>query len=99
MMVESVGEDAGKPILILSSSNGQQIIKGDSGGGVWVNGRLVGNLWKVVKVETTVQERYFWGTKERVRVTDTAVVAQFPLSHQELEQVLMSGSPTTGNEQ
>lgn len=43
--VEAVSEVEGVPVYHLRSQNGQVIIPGDSGGGVWLNGRLVGNVW------------------------------------------------------
>ena len=36
------------PLLSLRSLNGQTIEPGDSGGGVWLDGRFVGNLWMTV---------------------------------------------------
>jgi hypothetical protein len=36
------------PLLSLRSLNGQTIEPGDSGGGVWLDGRFVGNLWTTV---------------------------------------------------
>ncbi|MEW5988642.1 MAG: hypothetical protein AB1791_18600 [Chloroflexota bacterium] len=35
----------GRPVYRLQTANGEAIVRGDSGGGVWHDGRLVGNLW------------------------------------------------------
>ena len=46
----------GVPRLSLRSLNGQSIEPGDSGGGIWVNGYLAGNLWMTVREVRT----YWW---------------------------------------
>ena len=53
MAVESAGRSAK---LWLRSQDGSTIIPGDSGGGVWVEGKLVANLW-AFGVKTT---HFFW---------------------------------------
>lgn len=35
----------GQPSFTLRSLDGKTIVQGDSGGGIWHNGRLVGNMW------------------------------------------------------
>jgi hypothetical protein len=35
----------GIPVIWLVTLDGLPIVKGDSGGGVWFDGRLVANLW------------------------------------------------------
>lgn len=35
----------GLPVFKLRSLDGQAIQNGDSGGGIWLNGKLVGNMW------------------------------------------------------
>jgi len=45
-VVESVTTVEGLPALKLRSLDGELIIKGDSGGGIWLEGQLVGNMWK-----------------------------------------------------
>lgn len=47
------------PFLLLRSLNGQSIEPGDSGGGVWLNGRFIGNLWMTVRVERRVWWRFY----------------------------------------
>jgi hypothetical protein len=45
----------GVPMLSLRSLNGQSIEPGDSGGGIWIDGHLAGNLWM-----TVVEVRQDW---------------------------------------
>lgn len=64
------------PLLSLRSLHGQTIEPGDSGGGVWLDGRFVGNLWMTVievnrdwwrfyqPVETTNARSYAAGITE-----------------------------------
>ncbi len=49
--VETVFTFRGLPAYTLRSLNGEPIKCGDSGGGVWHEGELVGNLWATVEVE------------------------------------------------
>jgi hypothetical protein len=46
--VESIGEYKGLPIFVLHSLDGLPIVSGDSGGGIWWDGQLVGNMWATV---------------------------------------------------
>lgn len=39
----------GVSVLSLRSLNGQSIEPGDSGGGIWFNGKLAGNMWMTVR--------------------------------------------------
>jgi hypothetical protein len=38
----------GRPTLILHSLDGRTIVHGDSGGGIWHDGRLAGNMWLTI---------------------------------------------------
>jgi hypothetical protein len=49
--VEKTGARQGRPIIRLQSSNSESIVGGDSGGGVWLQGNLVGNIWSTVMME------------------------------------------------
>jgi len=51
LVVESVTQDHGVTVIRLRSLEGEYIRRGDSGGGVWLNNVLVGNLWTTQKVE------------------------------------------------
>ena len=46
--VESVREYKGLPIFVLRSLGGLPVVGGDSGGGIWQDGQLVGNMWATV---------------------------------------------------
>lgn len=46
--VESIGDYKGLPIFALRSLDGLPIVSGDSGGGIWQDGQLVGNMWATV---------------------------------------------------
>jgi hypothetical protein len=46
--VEAHSHYEGVPVMWLVTLDGLPIIQGDSGGGVWFEGRLVGNLWASV---------------------------------------------------
>jgi hypothetical protein len=43
--VDILDVEASFPVITLRSLDGKPIHSGDSGGGVWLNGELVGNLW------------------------------------------------------
>jgi len=93
-VVEIVSDRDGRPILNLRSLDGEPVIQGDSGGGVWYGGKLVGNLWKMVRVETVSRETRFWGTREVVETTaDRSIAALFPLDDLGLESNLAIDSP------
>jgi hypothetical protein len=44
--IESTGERWGQMVYQLRCAAGGDIMPGDSGGGLWLGGRLVGNMWK-----------------------------------------------------
>jgi len=51
------------PLLSLRSLNGQAIEPGDSGGGVWLDGRYVGNLWMTVREVSRDWWRFYQPTE------------------------------------
>ena len=51
--VESVTTFQGVPVFRLKGLEGRPVQGGDSGGGVWYEGRLVGNLWNTIMAEST----------------------------------------------
>jgi hypothetical protein len=77
--VDAVEQGDGPARLRLSALDGSVVIPGDSGGGVWHNGRLAGNLWAAGLQQT----RYFWsdwfGGSEQTP-TNHAVAALQPLN-------------------
>jgi hypothetical protein len=78
-VVESVEDQQGLPSLTLRRENGKPIEPGDSGGGVWYNGRLVGNMWYRVK-HRVVSANEDGTTSESLRLTDLSVAASHPLN-------------------
>lgn len=68
--VEKTGARQGKPIIRMQSSNGESIVGGDSGGGVWLQGNLVGNMWT-----TVMKENAQTGSR---RQTETSIAALYP---------------------
>lgn len=44
-------EKQGRPVVRLQIVDGQAVVGGDSGGGVWVNGRFAGVMWAAVMME------------------------------------------------
>jgi hypothetical protein len=75
--VEEQVMGSGPARLRLHASNGAIIVPGDSGGGVWINGQLLANLWS-----GTLQIRRTWFDRllGRAQVTPTSIVtaATFP---------------------
>ncbi len=61
----------GKQVMTLHTTDGQPIVPGDSGGGVWVADRLVGNVWSAV-AETEEKHMLFMG----VSWTSTSISSQ-----------------------
>ncbi|MFQ5420844.1 MAG: hypothetical protein ACE5EY_10845 [Anaerolineae bacterium] len=62
-------EKQGRPAVRLQSASGQTVVGGDSGGGVWINGRLAAIMWTRVMMEDLT-------TGER-QVTDLSVAALY----------------------
>ena len=46
--VISTGQYKGLPVFVLRSLDGEVVVQGDSGGGVWYQGKLIGNLWATI---------------------------------------------------
>lgn len=72
-------ESAAQPATVrLRNLDGSAIVPGDSGGGVWADGRLVGNLWAAA----LTKERTFWSDwfgGDQAEPSDTAIAALHPL--------------------
>lgn len=81
--VTDVESGSGPARLKLRSADGSTVIPGDSGGGVWVNGRLAGNMWAAGVKE----QRFFWsdwfGGSSR-EASDLAIAALQPFSGQSI---------------
>jgi len=67
--VVAQSEKQARPAVRLQTANGQAVVGGDSGGGVWVNGRLAATMWTTIMMENTE-------SGER-RSTDISVAAVF----------------------
>jgi hypothetical protein len=50
--IESITSIRGLPVYEIKGLAGRLVQKGDSGGGVWHDGKLVGNLWYATKTES-----------------------------------------------
>jgi hypothetical protein len=77
-VVESVEDQLGLPSLTLRRLNGNVIEPGDSGGGVWKDGKLVGNLWYRV-MHRVVSKDDGGEAVETLRPSDLNVAARPPL--------------------
>jgi len=77
-VVEGITTYKMRPAFRLYTLDGQPIIPGDSGGGVWLNGQLVGNIWG----RETVQPREELGLTGRLTqapvVKELGYVAKLP---------------------
>lgn len=83
----------GVPMLSLRSLNGQSIEPGDSGGGIWVDGYLVGNLWMTVR-----EAKQYWWQSEPSNHDETAfsLAAGLPVGLIDLVKTLLQvESPPT----
>jgi len=82
--VETVEAEAGLPRLRLRGAGGAVVIPGDSGGGIWYDGQLQGNLWSGgVEIRTTWLDRLL-GTS---RQTETSLIYSALLPHGEITAI------------
>ncbi|MEM7117723.1 MAG: hypothetical protein AAF614_35155 [Chloroflexota bacterium] len=82
MVVTAVDATIGIPILTLRSLDGSSIEPGDSGGGVWLNGRLVGNMWMTIRAESNN-----WLSGTVIKSTDQSQAAGLTTIVAELAQM------------
>ncbi len=70
--VTAVSQDGLHSVVTLQSANGHSIEPGDSGGGIWFNGKLIGNMWMTIR-----EERSYFGIPgtTTIRVTDRSRAA------------------------
>lgn len=74
--VTAVTEREGVPACLVQTADGTPVVPGDSGGGVWFEGQLAGNLWRNQAAETVIVS----GNSETIvsqTVTDQSVAATF----------------------
>jgi hypothetical protein len=70
----------GLPAFQLHAADGSALIPGDSGGGLWFNGYLVGNLWAREEVSQEDWSQWSWQDfKPGTRVLKTAYAAQLTM--------------------
>jgi hypothetical protein len=74
-VVEEVAIYNNEPVYKLRSLDGQTIQPGDSGGGIWYDGCLVGNNWTVTARSTTTPEE---SVEENLIYIDTSFGAILP---------------------
>jgi hypothetical protein len=99
--VEAIENQRGQPVYELRSVNGETIMPGDSGGGLWLGDSIVGNMWMSTYT-------YAWnrGSLEREQNwTETSFAAGLPDALEEITQSLgaveVTGdmeSPTIGED-
>jgi len=77
-VVEEVITYEGQPVYKLRSPDGQTIQPGDSGGGVWYQGSLVGNNWTVTAKSNTTLESSEEAENENFILTDLSYAAALP---------------------
>ncbi|HRQ40166.1 MAG TPA: hypothetical protein PLD25_19825 [Chloroflexota bacterium] len=70
-----VTEREGIPAYLLQTADGTAVVPGDSGGGVWYEGQLAGNLWRNQARETVATTGA--DTTISQTVTDKSVAAAF----------------------
>lgn len=76
MQVAKQDSHQGQPVYRLSSLNGDSIVSGNSGGGVWADDLLVGNMWT-----TTMEQGGSWLTRKTsdpLTQTSQGLAAQLP---------------------
>jgi hypothetical protein len=77
-IVEGLTTYKKRPAFTLFTLDGQPIIPGDSGGGVWLNGRLVGNIWGRETVNRTEGWRHTGWLRQAPEVKEVGYVAELP---------------------
>ncbi|MEJ2596694.1 MAG: hypothetical protein P8Z00_00095 [Anaerolineales bacterium] len=70
----------GLPAFQLHASDGSALIPGDSGGGLWFNGYLVGDLWAREEANLNDWSQWNWQDfRPGVKVLENAYAAQFTM--------------------
>jgi hypothetical protein len=90
-VVEAIELKQGKKILVLRSVKGESIVPGDSGGGIYYNGQLVGNMWSTIAEEVTTTKSRLFGSSIQVESNhDQSRAAIFTPELQSLVAVLLT---------
>jgi len=91
--VTAVEHGGGPASMRLRNLDGSAVVPGDSGGGVWANGRLVGNLWAAALTKKdTFWSDWFGGNQ--AEPSDLAVAALHPLGARANPAVQTATLPT-----
>lgn len=94
--VESVTTIRGLSVYHLKALDGQLVQPGDSGGGVWHQGKLLGNLWYTAMDKPTPSIPYSWGEPDKItlKATDESYAARYPADQLSAfrEQLVGAGS-------
>jgi hypothetical protein len=79
-VIEQRVEFRGLPAFRLHAADGSALIPGDSGGGLWFNGYLVGDLWAREEVSQNDWSRWNWQDfKPGATVVESAYAAQLTM--------------------
>jgi hypothetical protein len=76
MLVKQVTSIGGAPAFRLSSLNGEVVAEGSSGGGIFLNNRLIGNVWQTIMMQCAFPA--LENGKCRARYTTDNVAAHLP---------------------
>jgi hypothetical protein len=78
-VVDSSAAYKGLSVFVLRTGKSLAIITGDSGGGVWRDGQLIGNMWGRETITTTDWKAWDWRTFQPGRKqTEICYVAKLP---------------------
>ena len=89
--VIELSDAEGLPAIRLQSLDGSVILPGDSGGGIWLDGRLVGNMWMSERVSTQGIMTLI-SSQPSTKYLDTSIAAQLP----DAVQTIVSEDVVTG---
>lgn len=99
LQVVAMEAEGGLGAFTLRTTDGGAIVRGDSGGGVWYNGRLVGNHWKT-EVRHQLDPEFFQTGQLTETPTGTSLAAQLPgalLATLQAPAAAAVGTPAGGN--
>ena len=96
-VVEQLISEDGLPALKLRSLDGEVIVQGDSGGGIWLGGQLVGNMWKYEYLPDW-RILTFGLLQPGIRFTDISYAALLPVEYQSLADSVQSPRSGAGQD-
>lgn len=97
--VESSTVIRGLPVYQIRSLEGRAVHRGDSGGGIWHDGKLVGNLWYTTMAEPESFSLFSSNGSDQaeLEVTDKSYAARYPVD-QLIAVQGPSGDPERGKD-